>query len=175
MERQCDSCGERPAVIRITEVARGKVQERVLCRECASKIGVEIEQGHGDFSVPKLIAGIGERSSAHGEGQENEPVCASCGLTYAEFRDSGKLGCAKCYEVFGKELSTLIRRLHGTLRHTGRGPGEKTAEQAIQLELDTLRNQLSEAVAKEAYEEAATIRDRIRELRLPAGEPGEEG
>lgn len=168
MGRLCDACGERPAEIRVTEVARGRIEERMLCSVCASQLGVDTTQSQADFSVSKLVAGMGE--GAQGSGTPAGDVsCPSCGLTYAEYRDTGKLGCAACYDTFARDLAVLIRRLHGALRHTGRSPGERTAEQAIQLELAALRNRLAEAVGKEAYEEAAKIRDRIRELKLRSG------
>lgn len=173
MARLCDACGERPAEIRVTEVARGRIEERMLCGTCASKLGVDATQSQGDFSVSKLVAGMGEGAQKAGAAAESPP-CSACGLTYAEFRESGKLGCPDCYEAFQNDLSALIRRLHGALRHTGRGPGERTAEQAIQLEISALRNRLAEAVAKEDYEEAARIRDRIRELKGSSPELDEE-
>lgn len=164
MDHPCDACGQRPAEIRVTEVAKGRVEERVLCAACATKLGVDVAT-QGDFSVSKLVASMGDPAAAHGQAQADETSCELCGLSYAEFRDSGKLGCPECYHAFSKDLTALIRRLHGALRHTGRGPGERSAEQAIRLELAALRNQLAEAVAKEAYEDAARIRDRIRQLK----------
>ncbi|MBN1425753.1 UvrB/UvrC motif-containing protein [Candidatus Fermentibacteria bacterium] len=173
MDHPCDACGNRPAEIRVTEVARGRVEERMLCRACAAKLGVD-SGSHAVFSVSKLVAGMGDQAAPNGLERVDAVSCQSCGLRYAEFRDSGKLGCPECYRAFSKDLAVLIRRLHGALRHSGRGPGERSAEQAIRLELASLRNQLAEAVAKEAYEGAARLRDRIRELKTPGTDSEEE-
>jgi protein arginine kinase activator len=142
----------------------------MLCNACAAQLGVDASSTQGDFSVSKLVAGMAEQGLSDGDRRSEETTCPSCGLTLAEFRESGKLGCPDCYHAFIRDLSVLIRRLHGALRHTGRGPGERSAEQAIRLELAALRNQLAEAVAKEAYEEAARLRDRIRELKVPSSD-----
>jgi protein arginine kinase activator len=128
-------------------------------------MGVDEETSEAAFSVSKLAAGIGEATQDTAEKRSVETACSRCGLKYDEFKESGKLGCATCYESFEPDLTVMVRRLHGNLRHTGRGPGEKRAEHAVQIELATLRRQLADAVAKEAYEEAARLRDRIAGLK----------
>ena len=164
-EEQCEICKERPVAVRITEVAHGKTRELRLCSECARKMGVDEDTNEADFSVSKLAAGIGEITPNAGKKPSVDVVCSFCGMRYEEFKESGKLGCSACYDSFEDDLNVLIRRLHGNLRHTGRGPGEKRAEHAVQMELVTLRKQLADAVAKEAYEEAARLRDRIAGLK----------
>jgi protein arginine kinase activator len=164
-EKLCEMCKVRPVAVRITEVAHGKTRELHLCSECAQKMGVDEETAEADFSVSKLAAGIGETAQNTSEEPSAEAVCSFCGMRYEEFKESGKLGCPQCYDSFESELTALIRRLHGNLRHTGRGPGEKRAEHAVQMELATLRKQLADAIAKEAYEEAARLRDRIAGLK----------
>lgn len=170
MAELCEQCRKRPGEIRVTEVTRGRIQERMLCLECAREMGID-STAPGEFSVSKLVAGM-ER--AQDEPAKEPDPCPGCGLTFGEFRQTGMLGCAQCYVAFEQELSALLRRLHGALRHTGRTPGERTAEHAIQLELSALRKRLSDAVAREDYEEAARIRDRIRELKGATQESGED-
>lgn len=164
-EERCEICRERSVAVRITEVAHGKTKELRLCSECARKMGVDEETTEADFSVSKLAAGIEETTQDTSKVPPTDAVCSICGMRYEEFKETGKLGCPACYDSFEDELTVLIRRLHGNLRHTGRGPGEKRAEHAVQLELASLRKQLADAVAKEAYEEAARIRDRIAGLK----------
>ncbi len=164
-EGLCEMCGERPAEINITDVSDGTTTSYHLCAECARKMGVDEEGGSSLFSVSKLVAGMSKPLEGELVSPPEPIVCPFCGMNYGEFKDSGKLGCPQCYELFGEELSVLIRRLHGSFRHTGRGPGERTVEQAVQLELATLRKQLADAVSREAYEDAAHIRDRITALK----------
>src|SRR5207248_1290925 len=45
--------------------------------------------------------------------------CAACGSTLKDFRESGRLGCAQCYESFSAHLKDLLRRLHGSSQHVG--------------------------------------------------------
>ena len=59
----------------------------------------------------------------------------------------------------------LLENIHGDPpRHTGKVPRRLPQNKQMQSELVQLRKQLLQAVNKEAYEEAARIRDRIRQL-----------
>ena len=79
----------------------------------------------------------GELSGRHGQGRADQtPVargadaCARCGATLQDFRESGRLGCAECYQAFEVPLRDLLRRLHGSTHHMGEryvDPGQATA------------------------------------------------
>lgn len=86
-------------------------------------------------------------------------VCSQCGQTFAEFQKGGLLGCAGCYSVFASELSRIFKRLHGATQHC-------LAEvQPAKETVQDLEAQLKDAVAREAYEEASGLRDRILALK----------
>jgi protein arginine kinase activator len=62
-------------------------------------------------------------------------------------------------------LLPLLENIHGDPpRHTGKVPRRLPQNKQMQSELVQLRKQLLQAVNKEAYEEAARIRDSIRKL-----------
>jgi protein arginine kinase activator len=121
-----------------------------------------------------------------------QPRCPSCGLRLADLRDTGRLGCAACYEAFAQALSELIPRIHGFSSHAGKRPGTPAGNapsgaapgaagagkgsreapargEAPAAEAARLRGQLREAIAREDFEGAARLRDRLREL---GGGPG---
>ena len=52
----------------------------------------------------------------------------------------------------------------GETRHAGKTPRRLPQTKLAQSELIQLRKQLHQAVTREAYEEAARLRDRIRQL-----------
>jgi protein arginine kinase activator len=100
-------------------------------------------------------------------GGEPAPVeagvaCPRCGLTYADFRRVGRLGCGTCYETFGSELRPLLRRIHGSIEHTGCVPSGLAEDHLRRKEMMKLKRELSLAVQDEEYEKAATLRDAIR-------------
>ena len=80
------------------------------------------------------------------------------------FRPAGRLGCSRCYEVFEDRLEPLLRRIHGSDTHVGKAPAGTGERARIRRQLETLKRQLSKVVAEEAYEEAAELRDKIKEF-----------
>jgi len=94
--------------------------------------------------------------------------CQACGLTYADFKKMGRLGCGECYDTFRKYLAPLLKRIHGSNQHMGKTPlktkaaGTKPGRK--KADLQELKNKLQEAIQREAFEEAARLRDLIKEI-----------
>ncbi len=165
----CDECGKRPANVRLTKIVNGVKSESHLCEQCAREKG-ELELfSEPNFSFPNLLAGLLQ----HEPGFAGAPVafpggatsrCRTCGLDFSGFRKTGFLGCPDCYDEFRPRLEPLLRRIHGSTRHTGKVPGRTGAATDTRREIESLRVELSRLVAKERYEEAAKVRDKIRAL-----------
>jgi protein arginine kinase activator len=161
----CDNCKEREAVINLTQVEHDSKLTLHLCEQCANEKGVET-------GVTVLNSPLGGFITAMGKGTTNvlpTPAdglrCTSCGSTLKDFRESGRLGCALCYQAFEGHLRDLLRRLHGSSQHVGERyavPGSSGADPRRVL-LD-LREQLRRAVENENFELAAELRDRLRVL-----------
>ena len=90
--------------------------------------------------------------------------CPECGTTYYDFQKSGRLGCGKCYETFSRELSELLRKIHGSDKHVGKMPfmGDEMLKE--QEDLQRLKSELKSLIQGEEFEKAAVLRDRIRDL-----------
>ena len=58
----------------------------------------------------------------------------------------------------------LLENIHGETKHCGKTPRRMPQSQQALSELMQLRNRLKQAVTKEDYEEAARLRDRIKQL-----------
>jgi protein-arginine kinase activator protein McsA len=62
--------------------------------------------------------------------------CGGCGLSYADFKQSGLLGCAHCYVYFEHLIGPLIERAQeGGVCHTGKAPSTPSHPQAQTGEL----------------------------------------
>jgi protein arginine kinase activator len=148
--------------LHITEiVSEDQVEELHLCEECAHKYLYEPQQ--------KQQTGIKQAQSAVPVEESEEPAvlnreCEVCGLKFVDFRNTGRLGCPHDYDEFREELLPLLENIHGETRHCGKSPRRLPQAKQTQSELLQLRKQLLQAVNKEAYEEAARLRDRIRRL-----------
>ncbi len=162
----CDNCKEREVEIHLTKVENDTKVTLHLCKQCAQQKGFET----GDSILKTPLGGFIQAMGKGGASVLPTPAdglrCAACGSTLKDFRESGRLGCAQCYESFQTHLRDLLRRLHGSSQHVGEryaAPGtDAAADPRIQL-LD-LREQLRRAVENENFELAAELRDRIRVL-----------
>jgi protein arginine kinase activator len=90
--------------------------------------------------------------------------CPNCGITYMEFKSTGRLGCAMDYTVFKKALTPLLQRLHQADQHVGKVPSHSNENVARESEVLQLKREMERLVQREDYERAARIRDRIREI-----------
>lgn len=156
---KCQKCA-KAATLHITEVvAEDQFEELHLCEECANKYLYEPQQkGAGKGGDAGAVEESDESSAL------NQRVCPQCGIKFVEFRNSGRLGCPHDYDEFREELMPLLESIHGETRHCGKTPRRMPHNKQTQSELIQLRKQLQQAVTKEAYEEAARLRDRIRQL-----------
>ncbi|MBM4062465.1 MAG: excinuclease ABC subunit B [Planctomycetes bacterium] len=160
----CTACQKAIATIVIMDLSGGAVTgSQHLCPACAEQLGV------AQPKVPKFSAEIledllGSLKGARGGGRRPTEACPGCGLTPADFRAKGRLGCPRCYETFRGDLLPLLRRIHEAESHRGRLPGRLCAEPPPPdgSGLADLRRRLEEAVRGERYEEAARLRDELR-------------
>ncbi|MGE5573495.1 MAG: UvrB/UvrC motif-containing protein [Bacteroidota bacterium] len=165
----CDECGKRPANVHLTKIINGVKSESHLCEQCAREKGELDFFSEPKFSFPSLLAGLLQHDPGFMTGPTGLPGgvtsrCHSCGLDFSDFRNTGFLGCPDCYDELRPRLEPLLRRIHGSTRHTGRVPGRVGAVTGKRREIEKLRAELARLVAKEQYEEAAKVRDRIRIL-----------
>jgi len=158
----CDVCKEKEATVHLTEIIDGKVIKFNLCEECAKKKGSEMEE---HFGLSDLLAGLASLEiDFEEEKQEEEVACPNCGLTYNMFKKIGRLGCSKCYTTFSNKLKPLLKKIHGSTGHIGKAPFVLAKERNTELEIQTLRKKLQQAIDLEKFEEAAKIRDKIKML-----------
>ncbi|HRT82669.1 MAG TPA: UvrB/UvrC motif-containing protein, partial [Oscillospiraceae bacterium] len=101
-------------------------------------------------------------------GQIAQTRCPKCGSSFEDIAKSGKIGCAECYNTFYEKLLPTRQRIHGRIRHSGKVSEAACEENKKQSELEKLRCRLNAAVEEQNYEEAAVLRDKIRELEKEA-------
>jgi protein arginine kinase activator len=157
----CDSCGSAPSTIHLTQVENDEMRVLHLCEKCAAERGVETDSLKGNAPLADFLAQIGQ---GVGEGRA-AGRCPACGMTAAQLRHTGRLGCTVCYTHFDEHLRGLFRRLHGGTKHVGKiflpiDPGEDD----VAARIVSLRRSLDRAVEAEDFEFAASLRDQLRQL-----------
>jgi protein arginine kinase activator len=163
----CMICQKKEARVHLTDVKSGKVKKVDLCEECAKAKGVDDPTG---FALADLLLGLGageELASATPEGADL--ACPVCGLTQADFKKAGRLGCPTCYETFAEGLANVLKTMHKGTRHLGKVPRGLKLGREVQERIQALQRSLEEAIAVENYEEAARLRDAIKQLKEDPG------
>ena len=151
----CEKCKKKNATVLYKQTVNGVSEQLALCAECANQIS--LGSFAEDFNFFGTMFDKRPKSTP-------DKVCTLCGSTYEQIAREGKVGCAKCYEIFADRLGPSIERIHGNSRHVGRKPKGAAERDQKKEQLDALRKQLSDAIAEENFEQAATLRDQIRAL-----------
>lgn len=164
---QCQSCHEREAVVRLTQIVGDVVTTVHLCSKCAAERGIETDAEVAQTPLGAFLAAMGKGEVTTPVPAGSVETCPGCGATLHDFRTTGRVGCAECWTTFERPLRDLLRRLHGATRHTGEAyrvadPAELTPAEARQRHRAELREELAAAIAAEQFERAAELRDRLR-------------
>ena len=146
----CEKCGKRPATVKYTQIINGRKSSLNICSACASQESI--------FDNFGSLLSFREREEG-GTGQ-----CPCCHMTLSEFLRSGRMGCGECYSTFRNHADAMLKKIHGTSKHISEDSKpvkEEVKEPKSEIEL--LREKLANAIAEENFEEAASLRDIIRE------------
>jgi protein arginine kinase activator len=160
---QCSVCKEKPATVFLTHIENDKMHKVNLCEDCAKNKGVD---NPTSFSLADadLLLGLGAAQEITQTAGGTELKCPRCGFSQADFKKSGRLGCPDCYEVFAEGLEGLLKTMHKGIRHAGKAPEalRQSRDKAERLKL--LEKKLAKAIESEDFEQAAKLRDELKEL-----------
>ncbi|HBA60256.1 MAG TPA: hypothetical protein DCZ92_05475 [Elusimicrobia bacterium] len=164
----CEECRKEAASVFLTLAVNNKVREVHLCSVCAARKGVWQGTETGAFNSSDIVGNLSGYFKDFLPAERKALRCGACGLTYAKFKQSGRLGCPDCYQSFEPQLTELMLRIHGSSSHTGRtysGPGAPPPSRAeAARRAATLKTAIQEAVKKEDFETAAKLRDALKQL-----------
>lgn len=169
---KCQYC-DKPATFHITELTEPDGPQILhLCEHHARTVLQKDEP-----SPIKTITGALAKQLQLGQTKEelrklDKKACPSCGITFFEFRNTGRLGCPMDYTHFESDLTPLLMNIHDSLQHKGKRPSRAAANVDAQAELISLRKDMETAVRSEQYEKASKIRDRINEIQGDPKHPG---
>lgn len=165
---RCQHCNEREATTHIKRNINGNKTEMHLCSECAAELGVmeefSPESLFADTFFGNLLgAGIPAMNVLSGVDR-----CEYCGSSFNDIVKSGTVGCSHCYGRFADKLEPSIVKIHGKTKHVGKNV-TYTSEEPITAEKkentsESLKVQLKQAIKEQRFEDAAVLRDKIKEL-----------
>ena len=163
----CCICKEKEATVHLTQIAGDKMQKVDLCEECAKTKGVNDPTG---FSLADLLLGLGASQEIEQAGGGAGLTCPTCGFTQADFKKAGRLGCPVCYQTFAEPLEGLLKTMHKGTRHVGKVPESLRQGRDMSDRLKHLHKKLAKAVEEEDFEEAAILRDEIKQTAARAAD-----
>jgi protein arginine kinase activator len=152
---KCEFCKKAEASVQVKQVTSGVVKDVFLCVACAEKSGLKAPDAVADF-----LFGLGSVSDGAVKAAEDIRRCTGCGLSLREFRKHNRVGCEACYEMFAPELKVMIDEMQRASAHCGKVPSRELSRDV----LSDLKAELLAAVQQQAFERAAELRDKIREL-----------
>ena len=158
----CNVCKENEATVHLTQMVDGKIKKVDLCEGCSKSKGVDDPTG---FSLADLLLGLSAAQEPEPVAPAGDLVCPQCGHTQADFKKAGRLGCARCYEIFRDGLDGLLRTMHKGTRHVGKVPTSLRENKSLKERLKGLQTKLEAAVAAEDFENAALLRDEIKKMK----------
>lgn len=173
----CEDCRQRPASVHFSQSVGGQKTELHLCSGCANR------RGGAQFWVDPNFMGVNLFSQgvnlfshlAQPPASPSPPrapggTCPSCGLGYQQFLNSSLLGCPDCYAAFREPLDQLMRQFQAGPRHQGKIPLRQGGTTRLRRRIQQIRGELQQAVEREQFERAATLRDEMRALERQGGE-----
>lgn len=175
----CQNCGKNEVTFRYTQVINGVKKEMNLCDNCARELGLKdmsfsmpinfssfFSDFFNDYSSNLIPDFIGTKNLQ----------CKSCGNTFDDFLNTGEFGCSNCYNIFEDRITPILKNLQGASKHIGRGYKKITSKDNLkenivekssnkeENKLEKLKKDLQKAIKEERYEDAAKIRDEIKNL-----------
>ena len=170
---KCSKCKIKDATTRVKRVVNGEYEEYMLCADCAHEMGFT---NVFDMELPDMFGGLMKSIFGALPERTSATRCPLCGATFGDIQNTGKVGCAKCYEIFESQLLPSVRRIHSNTTHCGKTPEDvyeenaaedvkpQTTQYTKEDMIKELKEKLEAAVKVQNFEKAAELRDKIREL-----------
>ena len=170
---KCQYC-EKPATFHITELTEPNGPSVMhLCEEHARTF-LHKDQPSPAASIAGALAkqmNLGQTKAELAELDQKE--CPVCGISFFEFRNTGRLGCPYDYTHFESDLIPLLTNIHDSLEHRGKRPRRAAASADTQAQMIQLRREMEEAIECENYERASEIRDELKRMENATTETSE--
>lgn len=166
---ECSQC-KKPICTIYKEIENGGIDVSQMCDNCP----ILKKKLHGEDSA---TSGLKWADGKQGLS------CVSCGTSIDTFKLGNDLGCSECYLIFEQlildtlkiedlipdKLKQFLKKNNHCQLHLGKSPHEEL-NPIISTQVTDLNEALSDALKKENYEQAAALRDQIKQLKECADE-----
>ena len=175
------SCN-KPKLYQITDFVDGKVATvRNLCENCfiahvnqskhldkKQKIKLQTDEQTATKFVNEAMSFVETIIKEYQPKPNKKSLCPKCGASFYDIAQTGKLGCAECWDLFYDDIKQALYTAHGfpnspeNLIHTGKIPKNHhkstKKEENSEQRMVKLNYKLHQAIKQEDYKKAAQIR-----------------
>jgi protein arginine kinase activator len=142
----------------------GETEHKVeLCADCP-KLKVVQEPGAHNVIQQLLPNVVIEQPSEAAPAKPKVETCPVCGFSIEDLERTKRMGCARCYEVFSRPVGRFVRAVQRGYKHIGKICLTSQSAESLEDRLTDLQSRLDDAISKEAFESAASLRDEIRRI-----------
>ncbi|MDD2628327.1 MAG: UvrB/UvrC motif-containing protein [Clostridia bacterium] len=160
---KCSKCKINEAKIKYEENVNGIKKSMDLCEECSRNLGI-LSSNIG--FMDNLLMSLMDEPITIGTSKTLENTCKNCGYHFSDYTSTGLFGCPECYTTFEKRLLPMFHKIHGTASHL-KDKNDKTVKNGKEIKKENtileLKGKLMKHIQNEEYEEAAKLRDLIKE------------
>lgn len=172
----CQKCLKNEATVFIEASVNGSSWKCHVCARCAAReVVISPDSAAAASQNPASYATKQKSSAARSSGRASvgRGACPVCGTSHRQIRKTSRFGCATCYELFGESIldssaSAAESKLPApepkkrpALAPDDGKPDDGNKDPAAAVK--KLRDKLERAVRREDYEEAAGLRDKIKQ------------
>lgn len=148
---KCEKCGQENADICVVKVKGDNKETMYICKNCLSKMENNLLE-----SISNLLEPVLGKILDEGLNTGEQMICPKCGQTKALFEEERNMGCEECYETFFLPISNY---------HVGKIPKKNEVALYMMKIINEKELSLRKLVEAEKYEDAALLRDEIKELK----------
>lgn len=157
---KCQLCGKNDASICMVKMVGNNKESIYICSECAKGMEHNLFEDVSNL-FGSVFGNLFEGNMNLGTlgsigGLAGPTICPTCGQTEGQWKESNKMGCKDCYQCFALPASE---------KHIGKIPKQNEQTLFVLNLINEKEVELQKLIAAEAYEEAAILRDEIKQLK----------
>ena len=168
----CDECNNNEAQFSVSVFMEGEQTVRHLCPDCMARLNQRMNPANITNLLSSIMAAItgAQQKRTNQEAEDasemsiEDIACPRCGMNFSQYKKTGRLGCAACYNAFREQLQPMLEQIHGRVQHAGRVPLNTADAQRHRTRREELQRAMDQAVEQEDFETAARIRDQLRAM-----------
>ncbi|MCI0530524.1 MAG: UvrB/UvrC motif-containing protein [candidate division Zixibacteria bacterium] len=169
----CQECKKKESSVHLTQIVNDQKLVLNLCQDCAEKKGFHNPFWGGNLPLGDMLSNLSgsKGTGKDGTSKDGSATCPGCGMVFSDFAKLRRFGCGQCYSAFRPQLTKMLASIHGTTEHKGQLPQAATTSllkglpevKQVKKE-EQLQKELKKAIAREDFEKAAEIRDKLKTI-----------